>query len=67
MKVLFALGAADAKETIIGIKSVISTLGIVKGVKAINYASGKHLAAIIRGRAIIRRPGKNVSGLSCII
>jgi L-2-amino-thiazoline-4-carboxylic acid hydrolase-like protein len=58
MKVLFALGAADVKETIIGIKSVISTLGIVKGVKAINYASGKHLAAIIRGEGDYPEAGK---------
>ena len=58
MKVLFALGAADIKETKTGIKSVIKTLGLVEGVKAINYASAKHFAAIIKGEGNYPESGK---------
>ncbi|MBC2715306.1 MAG: L-2-amino-thiazoline-4-carboxylic acid hydrolase [Desulfobacteraceae bacterium] len=58
MKVLFALGAADIKETKNGIKSVVKTLGLVEGVKAINYASGKHFADIIRGEGNYPETGK---------
>lgn len=58
MKVLLALGAADIKETISGIQSIIKTLGIVEGIKAINYASIKHFVAIIKGEGNSPEAGK---------
>jgi hypothetical protein len=58
MKVLFALGAADIKETATGIQSIIKTLGLIEGIKAINYASAKHSAAMIRGEGNYPEPGK---------
>jgi hypothetical protein len=49
MKVLFSLGFSDIKETQKGIKSIVKTLGLFDGIKAINCASGKHFASIIKG------------------
>ena len=58
MKVLLSLGVADIKETKTGIQSIIKTLGLVDGIRAINHASTKHFAAIIRGEGKYPETGK---------
>jgi len=58
MKVLFSLGIADIRETQTGIKSIIKVLGLFEGMKAINYASTRHFAAIIKGEGNYPEKGK---------
>lgn len=58
MKVLLALGIADIRETQDGIISMMKTLGVVEGVKAICYASIRHFGALLRGEGCYLEKGK---------
>ncbi len=58
MKVLLSLGIADIRETQDGIISMLKTLGVVEGVKAICYASIRHFGALLRGEGCYPEKGK---------
>lgn len=58
MKVLLSLGLADLRETNDGLISILKTLGPVKGLKTISYASRKHFGAMLRGEGCYPEKGK---------
>lgn len=58
MKVLFSLKFSDIMETLSGTLSIFRTLGLVQGIKAINYASFRHFAEIIKGHGNYPEKGK---------
>ncbi len=58
MQVLFSLRFSDIRETLAGTRSIFRVLGLVQGINAINYASIRHFAKIIKGGGSYPEKGK---------
>lgn len=58
MRVLFSLRFSDVKESMIGLAAVIKTLGLIGGLRAIGFATGKQMAALARGEGKYPEKGK---------
>lgn len=58
MRVLMSLRWADLREAATGLASVVRTLGLVGGLRAMAFATRRHLAALWRGEGSHPEAGK---------
>lgn len=62
MKILLSLRYGDFKEMTAGLVSIVKTLGLSGGCKAIAFSTGKHMAAIRRGEGLYPEKAKQRVG-----
>jgi hypothetical protein len=58
LRVLFSLGYADLRESLVGVGAIVKTLGLAGGLKALGFATSRQMSDIGRGEGNYPEKGK---------